>query len=163
LAVVTAIDPVLPHPTPETEVNQITAITTPVGFRGLSTLRLSIDDLDAANRWYTELFGVPPYFARDGYIEFRIGDRQTEIGIVDRQYLTFLGRLGHGETPTGAVAYWHVDDLDAALARLAQMGATEIEAKREFGDGFVAAAYADPFGNVLGVMHNRHYRDMNGA
>jgi len=30
----------------------------------------------------------------------------------------------------------------------------------ERGPGFVTASVVDPFGNVLGVMHNQHYLDM---
>jgi hypothetical protein len=30
----------------------------------------------------------------------------------------------------------------------------------ERGPGFVTASMVDPFGNVLGVMYNRHYLDV---
>jgi hypothetical protein len=29
-------------------------------------------------------------------------------------------------------------------------------------EGFVTATVVDPFGNILGVMHNPHYLDMLG-
>jgi hypothetical protein len=54
--------------------------------------------------------------------------------------------------------YWHVDDLGATVARLLSMGATEYQPTTPRGEaGFVTAAVADPFGNVLGVMYNPHY------
>lgn len=28
------------------------------------------------------------------------------------------------------------------------------------GEGFVTASVVDPFGNILGVMYNRHYLDV---
>lgn len=40
------------------------------------------------------------------------------------------------------------------------MGATTYEPVTERGPGFVTAAVTDPFGNVLGVMFNRHYLDV---
>ena len=33
-------------------------------LRGLTTVSFWADDVAAAKRWYTELLGTPPYFAR---------------------------------------------------------------------------------------------------
>ncbi len=121
-------------------------------LRGLTTVSFYADDLDAASRWYAEVLGIQPYFARPGYVEFRIGDYEHELGIIDRR---FAPRPEAG--PAGAVVYWHVDDLDATVARLLSLGAEEYEPVREHGPGFVTASVVDPFGNVLGVMLNRHY------
>lgn len=43
------------------------------------------------------------------------------------------------------------------------MGAQPYEAPTERGPGFVTASVVDPFGNILGVMRNRHYLDVLGA
>ncbi len=56
--------------------------------------------------------------------------------------------------------YWHVDDVEAALARLLELGAKEYEPLTVRGEGFVTASVVDPFGNVLGVMTNPHYLEM---
>jgi predicted enzyme related to lactoylglutathione lyase len=54
--------------------------------------------------------------------------------------------------------YWHVDDLQGTVARLLSMGAKEYQPITPRGDGgFVTASVVDPYGNVLGVMHNPHY------
>ena len=50
--------------------------------------------------------------------------------------------------------------MEAALERLVSMGAMQLEGVTERGPGFVTASVVDPFGNVLGVMFNRHYLDM---
>jgi len=55
-------------------------------LRGLALLNIYADDLDAARRWYAELLGFDAYFDRPGYTEFRIGDYQQELGIIDRRY-----------------------------------------------------------------------------
>ncbi len=96
-----------------------------------------------------------PYFERDGYREFRIGDYQHELGIIDRKYAP----RGTG-TAGGAIVYWHVDDLAGTLDKLLAMGATLHEDVRERGPGFVTASVVDPFGNILGIMSNRHYLDV---
>ena len=60
------------------------------------------------------------------------------------------------------VVYRHVDDVAAALDRLVSLGAKQLEAVTERGPGFVTASVVDPFGNVLGIMYNRHYLDILG-
>lgn len=128
-------------------------------FRGLSTVSFYTDDLAAARAWYTELLGVEPYFAfppapqPPAYIEFRIGDDEDELGFVDRRWAP----AGASAAPGGAVVFWHVDDLEAAVARLLELGATEYEPVTPRGSGFVTASVVDPFGNVLGVMTNPHF------
>ena len=49
---------------------------------------------------------------------------------------------------------------EGALERVKSMGATEYEPQTVRGDGFVTASVVDPFGNVLGLMYNKHYLEM---
>jgi predicted enzyme related to lactoylglutathione lyase len=128
-------------------------------LRGLTTISFYAADLEAAKRWYTELLGVEPYFNRPGYIEFRIGDYQHELGVIDSRYAP----AGAATSPAGAVVYWHVDDVPATLAKLLSMGATEHDAVRDRGAGFITASVVDPFGNILGIMYNPHYLEVLGA
>jgi predicted enzyme related to lactoylglutathione lyase len=126
--------------------------------RGLATVSFYADDHAAATRWYTEVLGIEPYFTRPGYAEFRIGDYQHELGIIDRRYAP-PGAAG----PGGAIVYWHTDDLQGTLDRLKSLGAKEFEPLTERGPGFVTASVVDPFGNVLGVMTNVHYLEVLGS
>lgn len=134
-------------------------------LRGPATVNIWADDVEAAKDWYAEVLDVPPYFERPGngapaaYYEFRIGDRQTELGIIDRRFAP----PGAAATPGGAVLHWHVEDVRAALDRLLALGATPYMPLTEYGPGFVTASVTDPFGNVLGVMYNRHYLEMLGG
>ena len=50
--------------------------------------------------------------------------------------------------------------MRGALDRLLAMGAKPYLPVIERGEGFVTAAVLDPFGNVLGVMYNRHYLEV---
>jgi predicted enzyme related to lactoylglutathione lyase len=126
-------------------------------LRGFATINLFAADHEAAKAWYTEFLGVEPYFQRPGYVEFRIGDYQHELGIVDSKYAPHL-KFNVG--PAGAIAYWHVDDVQAALDRLVSLGAKELEGIKERGEGFVTASVLDPFGNILGIMYNKHYLEV---
>jgi predicted enzyme related to lactoylglutathione lyase len=125
-------------------------------LRGLTTISFYAADLEAAKRWYTELLGVEPYFNRPGYIEFRIGDYQHELGVIDSRYAP----AGAATGPAGAVVYWHVVDVPATLEKLLSMGATEHDAIRDRGAGFITASVVDPFGNILGIMYNPHYLEV---
>ena len=136
-----------------------------MSFRGFATINIWADDVAAAAAWYADVFGVPAYFERSGpdgrpaYIEFRIGDHQAEIGIIDRRFQP----AGAATEPGGAIMHWHVDDLDATLQHLLDLGATEYEPIRQRGEGFITASVVDPFGNLLGVMTNPHYLEMLAA
>ena len=128
-------------------------------LRGVATISFYADDVEAAAKWYAELLGIDPYFSRPGpdgrpaYMEFRIGDYQHELGLIDRRYAP----PDSPTDPGGAITYWHVDDLTGTFGRLLEMGATVYQALTERGEGFITAAVVDPFGNILGIMTNPHY------
>lgn len=127
-------------------------------LRGFSTINYWADDMEAATKWYAEVLGVQPYFERSddkgpAYIEFRIGDYQHELGLISRRYAP----PGTTDQPGGVVMYWHVDDVPAARERLLSLGAKEYQPVVQLGEGWVIASVADPFGNVIGLMHSPHY------
>ena len=125
-------------------------------LRGLANVSFWAADHEAAKLWYTEVLGLEPYFTMPGYCEFRIGDSLDEFGIIDSAY----SPTGPNTTPGGAVIYWHVDDVPAAMERLISLGAGQHEAPRDRGHGFITATVIDPFGNILGVMYNPHYLEV---
>jgi len=136
-------------------------------LRGFTTINFYVDDVPKAVAWYTEVLGVEPYFAQPSiedpaYVEFRVGDYQHELGLISSRYRP--AGLADGR-PAGAVMYWHVDDVAAAVERLTSLGATVLEPPTNRGDeGWVTATVADPFGNVVGLMHSPHYLDvLDGA
>ena len=127
-------------------------------LRGVATISFFATDVTAAKQWYSELLGVAPYFQRPElgppvYVEFRIGDYQHELGIIDIRFAP----KGVAAGPGGAIVYWHVDDVAVMLAKALALGAREYEPLTERGPGFVTASVIDPFGNILGIMYNQHY------
>lgn len=131
-------------------------------LRGFATVSFFADDLAAAKAWYTELLGLEPYFAvptpeNPAYLEWRFGDIECELGIIDAKYSPH----GVSDKPAGAVIFWHVDDLEGTVERLLSLGATINDPITERGDtGFRTASVVDPFGNILGVMYNPHYLEI---
>ena len=134
-------------------------------LRGLATVNFYAADVNAAKKWYSELLGIEPYFERPdpehpAYLEFRLGDYQHELGIIDSKYAP----KGAAAGPGGAVVYWHVDDVAATLEKVTAMGAKEYEPLRNRGEaGFITASVVDPFGNILGIMYNPHYLEILGS
>jgi predicted enzyme related to lactoylglutathione lyase len=117
-------------------------------LQGLRTTIYHVDDLDRAKAWYGEVLGVSPYFDQPFYVGFNVGG--FELG---------LDPDGDGvEKGSNAVAYWGVEDAAAAFDRLLKLGATEWSAPQDVGEGIKVAKVQDPFGNVLGVIENPHFK-----
>jgi predicted enzyme related to lactoylglutathione lyase len=138
-------------------------MATATSLRGFATVNFYAADLDAAKKWYSEVFEMTPYFERPGYIEFRVGDYEHEMGIIDAKWAP-PGAAGHPAmggpatgAPAGSIIYWHVDDVEGAYQRLLDLGATSYQPVITRGEGFVTASVVDPFGNILGIMFNKHY------
>ena len=99
-------------------------INTNQTLRGFATISYWADDMEAAKAWYSDLLGIAPYFERSGpdgkpaYAEFRVGDYQHELGLIDRRFAPAQPTF----CPGGAIMYWHVDDIEATLSRLKSMG-----------------------------------------
>jgi predicted enzyme related to lactoylglutathione lyase len=127
-------------------------------LRGIAQVNISAENVREARDWYTRFLGVELYFQRPeaehpAYVEFRLGDYQHELGIIDRSYLP-SGTTGQ---PGGAIVRWHVEDLAATLTRLSELGAEVHEPLTERGASFVTASVIDPFGNILGLISSPHY------
>jgi len=67
-------------------------------------------------------------------------------------------RVSHRRLP--ARAGHHRPAVRPARTRRRTRRRGQLEAVTERGPGFVTASVADPFGNVLGIMYNRHYLDI---
>jgi len=117
-------------------------------FAGLRTVVYRVSDLERAKEWYTQLLGFGPYFDEPFYVGFNVGG--YELG---------LDPDAAGATSgDSVVTYWGVADAATALARLVELGAKEREPVREVGGGILVAAVEDPFGNVVGVIENPHFK-----
>jgi len=111
---------------------------------------------EKAVKWYSDFLETEPYFNMPGYSEFRIGDYQHELGIIDSKFAPENMSI----KPTGAVVFWHVDNLQVTLDRLLSMGAKEFAPITDRSEGFITASVVDPFGNILGIMYNPHYLEI---
>lgn len=117
-------------------------------FQGLRTAIYQVSDLAQATEWYTQVLGFGPYFNQPFYVGFSVGG--FELGL-------------QGNAPAEApvenvVAYWGVEDVEAAVVRLTGLGATVHAAPMDVGEGIIVATVRDPFGNVFGIIRNPHFQ-----
>ena len=118
-------------------------------FLGLRTVIYKVTDLAKAKAWYSEAFGITPYFDEPFYVGFVVGG--YELGLdpdVSRQQ----------PGPGGSVAYWGVRDLAETLARLREQNVNVTAPLQEVGEGIKVAAVSDPFGNRIGLIENPHFK-----
>lgn len=118
-------------------------------FLGLRTVAYRVDDLEAAKTWYSEALGIAPYFDEPYYVGFNVGG--FELGLHPAEDDAPVG-IG------GATVYWGVDDIEAAVTTLLALGATLHGEIQDVGEGILVASVVDPFGNLLGVIQNPHFR-----
>lgn len=114
---------------------------------GLRTAIYHTPNIDAGKRWYTQVLGISPYFDQPFYVGFNVGG--FELGLTPDAAPD--GRMSGG-------AYWGVKDITSAYARLLELGATPRTEIQDVGDGIRVADVFDPFGNVLGIIENPHYK-----
>jgi len=118
-----------------------------VMFLGLRTVIYRVRDLAVAKAWYTDAFGIAPYFDEPFYVGFEVGGYELGLHPYDGE-LT----VGNNE-----IAYWGVPDIEAAHRHMVESGAAARDPIQEVGEGIKVAAVADPFGNVIGLFQNPHF------
>jgi len=111
---------------------------------GIKTVLHPVSDLARAKAVYAALLGVSPQTDTPYYIGFDAAGQQ--IGLVPS---------GGPQSPTSPVAYWHVPDIEAKLAEVTAAGATVKESPHDVGGGRLVASFADPDGNVLGLIQDQ--------
>lgn len=77
-------------------------------------LALNVSDIEAATRFYTDLFGVEPAKQRDGYANFEIADPPLKLVLFEHAAASPLNHLG--------VEVASSDDVTAAADRFAAAG-----------------------------------------
>jgi predicted enzyme related to lactoylglutathione lyase len=117
-------------------------------LQGLRTVIYHVPDLARAKAWYTAAFGVAPYFDEPFYVGFEI--RGFELGLDPDVSDVNVGN--------NAVAYWGVADIEEAHERLLARGAEPRQPVKDVGGDIKVAAVADPFGNVIGLIQNPHFK-----
>jgi predicted enzyme related to lactoylglutathione lyase len=113
--------------------------------RGLRTVIYPAPDLEAAKRWWSTLLGVQPYFDQPFYVGYKIAGYE-------------LGLLPVADPADGALTYWGVDDVAAAVAEALALGASEHAPATDVGEGIVTATFRAPDGAIFGLIYNPQFK-----
>jgi predicted enzyme related to lactoylglutathione lyase len=112
--------------------------------QGVKTILHPVTDLARAKAVYAALLGVQPMADSAYYVGFEAAGQQ--IGLVPTD---------GPQAMASPVAFWHVADIEAKLAEVTAAGATVKEAAHDVGGGRLVATFADPDGNVLGLIQDK--------
>jgi predicted enzyme related to lactoylglutathione lyase len=117
-------------------------------FLGLRTAIYHCSDIETAKRWYASILGTEAYFDQPFYVGFNVGG--FELGLQPAE-------SDAGKESAGVVAYWGVDNAEAALRHVIDLGAIPNEDVQDVGGGIKVATVKDPFGNVFGIIENPNF------
>lgn len=121
----------------------------PSPFLGLRTAAYQVSDVEAAKKWYSQVFRTEPYFDEPFYVGFNIGGfelgiQPTEVKAEDKKDSLFL--------------YWGVEDIESVYEHLLDLGASIHEAPHSVGGPLLIASVKDPWGNILGLIYNPTFK-----
>lgn len=116
---------------------------------GLRTCLYKVSDIKAATRWYTKAFGTEPYFNEPFYVGFSIGGYELGLQPDERH---------PDQKSDNVVAYWAVDNVEAAYRRFIEAGGLGNEGPQDVGGDIIVASVKDPWGNVIGLIYNPHFQ-----
>ena len=114
-------------------------------FLGLRTLIYSTMDLQESKRWWSAYLRKQPYFDQPFYVGFDIGG--YELGLTPTE-----------SQPKGPVTYFGVDDIQVAVAKAIENGASVEEEINDVGDGIFVATLHSPRGERFGLILNPNFR-----
>lgn len=113
---------------------------------GLRTIGYKVSDLNKAKEWYTKTFVTEPYFDEPFYVGFSIAG--YELGL----------QPDDSVKGDNVVTYWGVDNISLEYERFISLGATEHEAPQNVGGEIIVASVKDPWGNIIGLIYNPHFK-----
>jgi predicted enzyme related to lactoylglutathione lyase len=102
-----------------------------------------VQDLARAKTLYSTFLGVAPYADSPYYVGYKVDG--IDIG---------LDPNAHGRGITGPVVYLQVDDIQQRLQSLLEMGAQELQAVTDTGNGRLIASVKDSDGNIIGLLQD---------
>ncbi|WP_129337389.1 VOC family protein [Cellulomonas endophytica] len=118
----------------------------------VTAVTLLVEDLAAARRFYSEVFGLPVAFEDDVSAVFRFGDLMVNLLQTGEAFELFAPALpgAAGSAPRVQLTLT-VDDVDEVCARLRERGVELLNGPVDRPWGIRTAAFRDPAGHVWEV------------
>ena len=116
---------------------------------GLRTLVYKVLNLEEGRKWYTQAFGIEPYFTEPFYAGFNNGG--YELGLFPYEEEEEV----HGN---GSITYWGVDNVDKVIEAMVFLEASIGEKPIDVGEGVTAASVIDLWNNIIGLIYNPYFK-----
>jgi predicted enzyme related to lactoylglutathione lyase len=107
-----------------------------------------VTDAAKAKEFYTALTGVEPYFDQPFYIGYNVGG--YELGLDPNP--------NRSASTDGPLTYWGVANIEEGLRHAIAVGGKPHHEIQDVGEGIKLASVLDPFGNVVGLIENPHFK-----
>lgn len=117
--------------------------------RGIRAITLFVEDMEAAERFYQEVFGLPIVFEDDYSAVFNFG--QTLINLLKATAARELiepAVVARREAGSRLVLTVQVDDVDAMCMELATRGVDLLNGPMDRSWGVRTASFRDPDGHI---------------
>ena len=116
---------------------------------GIAAVTLFVEDLDAARRFYLDVFELPVHYQDDNSAVFKFGD--TLINLLKTAEAPDLISPAQVATPDTGHRFQFtigVDDVDATCERLAAKGVRLLNGPVDRPWGIRTASFTDPGGHI---------------
>ena len=115
----------------------------------ISAVTLFVEDLEAARRFYVEVFGLPVFYEDDASAVFKFGE--TLVNLLTATEATELVEPAPVASPETGVRFQFtlgVDDVDATCDELRRRGVELLNGPLDRPWGIRTASFRDPGGHV---------------
>jgi catechol 2,3-dioxygenase-like lactoylglutathione lyase family enzyme len=117
--------------------------------RGIGAITLFVEDLDAAKRFYREVFGLPVAFEDDASAVYKFGDVMVNLlRATEARELIEPATVASPDAGSRIQLTIHVDDVDATSAELAARGVELLNGPMDRPWGIRTATFRDPGGHI---------------
>lgn len=115
----------------------------------ISAVTLFVEDLEAARRFYVEVFGLPAFYEDEASAVFKFGD--TLVNLLQATQATELVEPAPVASPETGVRFQFtlgVDDVDTMCDELGRRGVELLNGPLDRPWGIRTASFRDPGGHV---------------
>jgi catechol 2,3-dioxygenase-like lactoylglutathione lyase family enzyme len=124
--------------------------------KGIDAITLFVEDLDAARRFYRDVFGLPVMYEDPDSAVFNFGNTVINLLRVSAAS-SLIERAAVASPDAGSRMQFtiEVDDVDAMCATLQQRGVELLNGPMDRPWGIRTASFSDPGGHIWEIAHNR--------
>ncbi len=116
---------------------------------GISAITAFVEDLEAAKRFYTEVFGLPVAFEDDASAVFNFGNTVINLLRTEAAHDLIAPAPVAGRDAGARIQFTlEVDDVDAKCAELAEHGVELLNGPMDRPWGIRTASFRDPGGHI---------------